>query len=87
MDVVFLLDSSGSNGSAPFPRVLDFATKIVAEMDVHPQRTRVAAVSWGDSAHLNFYLNQSSVRQKQVFEIFFFLIIESEPQIYGKTTI
>ena len=71
MDVVFLLDASGSIRHERFPNVLDFATKIVAEMDVHPQRARVAAASWSDNAHLNFYLDQFSVRQKQFFEISF----------------
>ncbi len=56
-DVAFVFDASGSIHQERFPIVLDFAKRIVAAFEVHPDRTRVAAVKWSNNAQREFYLN------------------------------
>jgi hypothetical protein len=60
VDLVFLLDMSGSVSVTNFEEVKKFAKAIVSEFDVGTadHQTRVGAVSFSSSTTLNFRLNQ-----------------------------
>ena len=56
MDVVFLLDESGSIQWENFPLLTTFAQAIINKLNVG-EAVQVAAVSFGDDAHLHVKLN------------------------------
>ncbi|XP_053400755.1 collagen alpha-6(VI) chain-like [Mercenaria mercenaria] len=57
-DLIFVLDGSGSEGSANFNRQLHFVSNFTKQFEVGPNNTRVALVSFGTTVHNEFYLNQ-----------------------------
>ena len=71
IDLVFVIDASGSIRNERFPVVLNFITSIVAQLDVHPDRTRVGAIWFSDTAGVQFNLNQYSTRQVGVLFMFY----------------
>jgi collagen type VI alpha len=55
---MFLLDSSGSVGSSNFNKMKDFVSSLVQEYDIGSNHVRVGVVSFSNTAHNNFDLNQ-----------------------------
>lgn len=66
IDLVFVLDASGSVRSQRFMRVLDFAIAIVSELEFGDGKTQLGAIKFSDDAELQFNLNQYSSRQDVV---------------------
>jgi collagen type VI alpha len=62
-DIVLVLDSAGTVHLERWSYMLEFAVKIVQNLDIHPQRTRVGLVYWSDDAYVGFHLNAYSTRQ------------------------
>ncbi|WAR18708.1 CO6A3-like protein [Mya arenaria] len=56
-DIVFLLDSSSSEGADNFQKQLDFMTNFVRQFDIGPSDVQVGLVTFSSSAHSEFYLN------------------------------
>lgn len=63
LDVVFLLDGSGSIHYERFPKLLYFIGDIVNSLDIASDRTRVGMGYWSDNAHVNFYLDDYYTRE------------------------
>ena len=56
-DIVFVLDSSSSEGSANFHKQLDFMTNFVKKFDIGPSDVQVGLITFSSYAHSAFYLN------------------------------
>ena len=48
MDVVFVLDSSGSIGQRNFQKIKDFVISVVTDLDVESGLIRVGSVTYDD---------------------------------------
>jgi len=81
IDLVFVVDVSGSIQSERMKHVREFLVEIVADIDVGPNSTRVGAAYFSDDAYTAFTLDQYSTRQ-DVQEA-----IRNIPYIGGKTNI
>lgn len=55
--MVFVLDSSGSIGSANFQKMRNFVSAVVNDLEIGPTRTQVGVVLFSSSASLSFGLN------------------------------
>jgi len=62
-DLAFVLHSGGSVHPERWHHVTQFVVSNVNRLDVHANRTRVAVVTWSDSAHIAFTLDQFTSRQ------------------------
>lgn len=49
MEIVFVVDSSGSVGSNNFPSEIKFVTRFLADFHISHDQTRVAFVNFGDA--------------------------------------
>lgn len=56
-DIVFVMDSSGSVGNDNWQLVLQFVKNVVDNLDIGSYATRVAAITYGNRATPNFYLD------------------------------
>ncbi|KAK3604612.1 hypothetical protein CHS0354_027465, partial [Potamilus streckersoni] len=56
-DIVFILDSSTSEGSANFHKMLDFVTDFVNQFSVGPNEVQFGLVTFATYARNEFYLN------------------------------
>ena len=67
LDLIFLVDSSGSIEVEHYPFALQFVAGVVSQLDVHPDRTRVGLLYWSDVAFEHFplvaYDNRHDVTQ------------------------
>ena len=57
LDLVFLVDESGSVGSTNYQLAVQFMQSVVNFFDVEENRTRVAMVSFSTGARIDFYFN------------------------------
>ncbi|GFS11662.1 collagen alpha-1(XII) chain [Elysia marginata] len=57
IDLVLLLDASGSVGSTDFREQADFLADLVAQFDVGPTKMQVAAATYDSYVNRQFYLN------------------------------
>jgi len=57
-DIVFILDESGSIGSADFEREKDFVVKAVENLVLGPSANQVGVITYGSSSGLDIQLNQ-----------------------------
>ena len=57
---MFLVDSSGSVGRDNFARLLDFVNRVVDEMNIAQNHTRVGLVSFSNRAWISFTLDKYS---------------------------
>ena len=57
IDLIFVLDSSGSVGSSNFQNVKNFAANLVRQLEIGPDNTRVGLIRFGSSASVMFHLN------------------------------
>ena len=58
MDLVFLLDSSGSIRAYNFESIKEFVIDITDGLDIGPNDTQVAVISYSDFARTEFHLDQ-----------------------------
>lgn len=63
IDLIFVLDASGSVRSTRFRKVIDFAIAIVQELEISQTKTQVGAIKFSNNAEIQFNLNQYSARQ------------------------
>jgi len=63
VDIAFILDASGSIRNERFPKVIDFVNSIIEELQVSQVDTRIAAVSYSDTAAPQFFLNAFENKQ------------------------
>ena len=66
IDLAFVLHSAGSVNPERWHYITQFVARIVKQLDVGPDRTRVAVVTWSNTAHVGFELNQFTLRQDVV---------------------
>lgn len=57
VDVVFVLDASGSIPEDDFQRILNFVRDLASRLDVESKNARVAVVTFSDNPEAVFYLN------------------------------
>ena len=57
IDLVFLLDSSGSIGKENWPKMLTFVKTMSSKLMVGQDRVRIATISFGNEATLHFGLD------------------------------
>ncbi|XP_019646188.1 PREDICTED: transmembrane cell adhesion receptor mua-3-like [Branchiostoma belcheri] len=62
VDLVFLLDGSGSIGRTNFQKLKDFTSQIVNTFDISPTHTRVGVVQYATLPNTEFELNSYSDR-------------------------
>ena len=63
LDVVFVLDSSGSIGRQNFESMKETVINIVSSLTIGPQKTRVAVVRFSSQAVLLFNLNTHTTKE------------------------
>ncbi|XP_035679050.1 sushi, von Willebrand factor type A, EGF and pentraxin domain-containing protein 1-like [Branchiostoma floridae] len=56
VDIIFALDRSGSVGSSNYNKIIDFVKAVLSHFSVSPTTTRVAVVSFGTDAKVEFDL-------------------------------
>ena len=68
IDLAFVLHSAGTVHPERWHHITQFVIDIVERLDVGLNRTRVAVVTWSDTAHVAFTLDQFTARQ-DVFQV------------------
>jgi len=66
IDLAFVLHSAGTVYPERWRYLTQFVIDIVKRLDVGPDRTRVAVITWSNTAHVGFRLNQFTSRQDVV---------------------
>ena len=56
-DIILAIDVSGSIRNERFPQVIDFIVDLVMEFEVSDGAARIGAITFGDSAQVEFQLN------------------------------
>ena len=69
MDVIFVLDSSGSISERNFQRVKDYASDLARSLDIESGRVRVGAMTFSATPNLEFHLSRYTNRH-QVMDAF-----------------
>ena len=57
IDLIFVLDSSGSVGSSNFQNVRSFVSNLVSQLEIGPDNTQVGLINFASSARIEFHLN------------------------------
>ena len=57
IDLIFVLDSSGSVGSSNFQNVRSFVSNLVSQLEIGPDNTQVGLINFGSSTRIEFHLN------------------------------
>ncbi|XP_019641732.1 PREDICTED: sushi, von Willebrand factor type A, EGF and pentraxin domain-containing protein 1-like [Branchiostoma belcheri] len=70
LDIVFVLDHSGSVGQQNYGRVVTFVKAVLGRFSVYPDETRVAVISYGWSATVDFDNLRSSSKDNNKCELF-----------------
>jgi len=68
VDLVFVLDSSGSITNARFSIVKEMVVSVVNELDVRMDRTRVGLIYWSNEAFVAFNMNDYGQVKQDVVE-------------------
>ena len=68
VDLVFVLDSSGSITDVRFGKVKEMVVAIVNELDVRMDRTRVGLIYWSNNAFVAFNMNDYGQVKQDVVE-------------------
>ena len=68
LDLVFVLDSSGSIDRVRFNVIKETVVETIAELDVGLERTRVGLVYWSNDAHVAFHMNDYGQVKQDVVE-------------------
>jgi uncharacterized protein YegL len=69
VDMVFVMDESGSIGASNFEKMKQLAIDITDSFEIGPDRTRVAWISFASSARVVFHLNDYSTKETLQNEI------------------
>ncbi|XP_027879070.1 collagen alpha-3(VI) chain isoform X1 [Xiphophorus couchianus] len=62
-DIIFLIDGSDTTGPNGIAHIRDFIVSIVQQLDVQPDKVRVAVVQYADRAKTEFSLNTHNNKQ------------------------
>ena len=62
MDLIFILDGSGSVGTSNFDKVRDFVRGFVNELEIGANRTQVGIIRYSTSAEVVFHLNERHIK-------------------------
>ncbi|XP_045560346.1 collagen alpha-3(VI) chain isoform X4 [Salmo salar] len=62
-DIVFMVDGSSYIGGANLPYVRDFIAGVVNQLDVRPDRVRIALMQFAENPKIEFYLNTHNTKQ------------------------
>ena len=65
-DITFILDNSGSVGHDNYEKTKQFVVSIIEDLNVGEDRTRVAVVTYSDSAKLEFNLDKFNSRREMI---------------------
>lgn len=57
-DIVFILDSSSSEGTTNFHKQVDFVKTFIQQFNIGPNKTRVSTITFSTNVKNNFWLNQ-----------------------------
>ena len=57
IDLIFVLDSSGSIGRANYQKMLEFVGDVINKLDIGPDKSRVGVVDYSNSASVPIHLN------------------------------
>ena len=60
LDLIFLVDESGSIDDAEFQMIRDFLSDTVSRFSIEPDNTRVGVIGFGTSAFIRFSLSQNT---------------------------
>lgn len=60
MDLVFVLDTSGSIGNSGFQAVREFVASVSMALNVSPRRSQVAVILYSSNAQIHFNLTMHS---------------------------
>ena len=63
IDLAFVLHSAGTVQPERWRYMKQFVIDAVRRLDVGTNRTRVAVITWSDTAHVGFTLDQFTTRQ------------------------
>ncbi|XP_041936482.1 collagen alpha-3(VI) chain-like isoform X2 [Alosa sapidissima] len=56
-DIIFLVDGSDSSGGGGLAHIRDFILKVIQQLDLHPDRVRIALVQYAEKTKTEFSLN------------------------------
>ncbi len=79
---MFILDASGSIHHERFPVVLDFVIAIIADLEVDINRARIAAITWSNTAKVQFYLNTYTSKQDVIQAISYIQVGLMGPSLF-----
>ncbi|KAF7214544.1 transcript variant X1 [Nothobranchius furzeri] len=68
-DIIFLIDGSDTTGPAGIAHIRDFILSIVQQLDVKPDKVRVAVVQYADRMKTEFSLNSHNNKQAVISAI------------------
>ncbi|XP_041351171.1 collagen alpha-4(VI) chain-like [Gigantopelta aegis] len=68
-DIVFILDSSGSEGPSNFQKQKVFVEKFVHDFTIGPKNVMVGLIRFSSSADNQFWLNQHTTKQQLVYAV------------------
>ncbi|TRZ02736.1 hypothetical protein DNTS_005421 [Danionella cerebrum] len=68
-DIIFLVDGSYGVGESGIAHIRDFILRVVAQLDVHPDKVRVALVQYSKNTHTEFSLNSHDNKQSVISAI------------------
>ena len=74
MDLIFLIDSSGSIRHERFPHIIDFLLNIVKELNIGRDATRVGALKFSDVATMEFPFDRLALMAVYVDLVLGFLL-------------
>ena len=63
MDIIFVIDSSGSIRNDRFSDVMQMLANLVDKFEIASDRTRIGAIKWSDKSEIQFHLNTYSSKQ------------------------
>lgn len=69
LDVIFMIDTSGSIELRDFKRILNFVRELASRLDVDSGQARIGVLTFSDSPHLVFHLNKYNNIQEITREI------------------
>ena len=61
VDLVFVLDSSGSVQAHNFAQMKEYVTSLITQLDTDGGVVRVGLLTFSDSANIRFHLNRSVI--------------------------
>jgi len=69
MDIVFVLDASGSIQHERWMMVMNYIASLAEQFEISNDRTRIGAVKWSDGAEVQFQLNEYRSKQDVIMAL------------------